>query len=268
MWRYSIFADTEFRRAPCSFFQHIDFEGRRPGLVIFATMVALVVNWTTTLGIFLITCEAVVMRRAYILKVRCNDFIFFNPSSLTTPKGNRYPRGMSHCALCASLNSGHLTRKSRFWGNRSVLLISFFCVLVGSDFGITPHHPPPVQSVSHSVNPIGLMLTLWGGGKQISSVSYQTSSLFRSALLPSPFRNYGCTGVHSRKTSRINELLGLYAIWEWGRIRRITFCFGSWNGPFICSLLSPLAASQNKRHTRVTLDSGNLTTTSDTIGFM
>jgi hypothetical protein len=31
-------------------------------------MVALIVNWTTTTGIFLITCEAVVMRRTYILK--------------------------------------------------------------------------------------------------------------------------------------------------------------------------------------------------------
>jgi hypothetical protein len=52
--------------------QHIDFSGRRPGLVIFAAMVALVVNWTTTIGIFLITCESVVMQRTYILRVcRC-----------------------------------------------------------------------------------------------------------------------------------------------------------------------------------------------------
>ena len=61
-------------------FQHIDFVGRRPGLVIFATMIGVIVNWTTTLGIFLITCEAVVMKRTYILKVRRDTVSFLPPS--------------------------------------------------------------------------------------------------------------------------------------------------------------------------------------------
>lgn len=47
---------------------HIDFTGRRPGLVKFACIVAVIVNWTSTIGIFLLTCEAVVMKRNYILR--------------------------------------------------------------------------------------------------------------------------------------------------------------------------------------------------------
>ncbi|KIM32282.1 hypothetical protein M408DRAFT_326899 [Serendipita vermifera MAFF 305830] len=47
---------------------HIDFSGKRPGLVVFAAMVALIVNWLITAAIFLVTGEAVVMRRVHILK--------------------------------------------------------------------------------------------------------------------------------------------------------------------------------------------------------
>ncbi|KAG8832261.1 hypothetical protein FRC17_001658 [Serendipita sp. 399] len=46
---------------------HIDFSGRRPILVKFAAILAVVVNWTSTIGIFLLTCEAVIMRRVHIL---------------------------------------------------------------------------------------------------------------------------------------------------------------------------------------------------------
>ncbi|CAG7855209.1 SubName: Full=Uncharacterized protein {ECO:0000313/EMBL:CCA73124.1} [Serendipita indica DSM 11827] len=45
----------------------IDFTGRRPGLVIFATIIAVIVNWLTTIGIFFLTAEAVIMRRYYII---------------------------------------------------------------------------------------------------------------------------------------------------------------------------------------------------------
>ncbi|KIM32286.1 hypothetical protein M408DRAFT_216321 [Serendipita vermifera MAFF 305830] len=47
---------------------HIDFSGKRPALVIFAAMVALIVNWLITAAIFLVTGEAVIMRRVHILK--------------------------------------------------------------------------------------------------------------------------------------------------------------------------------------------------------
>ncbi|PVG03770.1 hypothetical protein CPB86DRAFT_810345 [Serendipita vermifera] len=46
---------------------HIDFVGKRPGLVVFSALIAIIVNWTSTIGIFLLTCESVVMRRTYIL---------------------------------------------------------------------------------------------------------------------------------------------------------------------------------------------------------
>ncbi|KIM32284.1 hypothetical protein M408DRAFT_216300 [Serendipita vermifera MAFF 305830] len=48
---------------------HIDFSGKRPALVIFAAMVALIVNWLITAAIFLVTGEAVIMRRVHILKI-------------------------------------------------------------------------------------------------------------------------------------------------------------------------------------------------------
>ncbi|KIM32358.1 hypothetical protein M408DRAFT_326953, partial [Serendipita vermifera MAFF 305830] len=46
---------------------HVDFAGKRPALVVFAAMVALIVNWLITVAIFLITGEAVIMRRVHIL---------------------------------------------------------------------------------------------------------------------------------------------------------------------------------------------------------
>jgi hypothetical protein len=48
---------------------HINLTARRPALVIFATIVAVIVNWTSTISIFLLTGEAVVMKRYYILRV-------------------------------------------------------------------------------------------------------------------------------------------------------------------------------------------------------
>ncbi|KAG8770419.1 hypothetical protein FRC20_002107 [Serendipita sp. 405] len=46
---------------------HVDFTGKRPLLVKFAAILAVLVNWTSTIGIFLLTCEAVIMRRVHIL---------------------------------------------------------------------------------------------------------------------------------------------------------------------------------------------------------
>ncbi|KAG8832260.1 hypothetical protein FRC17_001657 [Serendipita sp. 399] len=48
---------------------HLEFTGRRPTLVKFAAVLAVLVNWTSTIGIFLLTCEAVIMRRLHILSV-------------------------------------------------------------------------------------------------------------------------------------------------------------------------------------------------------
>ncbi|CAG7855207.1 SubName: Full=Uncharacterized protein {ECO:0000313/EMBL:CCA74901.1} [Serendipita indica DSM 11827] len=68
-WRIQVSAnDTcriEAEDAGCEL--HLDFTGRRPGLVKFAAILAVLVNWTSTIGIFLLTCESVVMRRTYIL---------------------------------------------------------------------------------------------------------------------------------------------------------------------------------------------------------
>ncbi|KAG8793490.1 hypothetical protein FRC17_008446, partial [Serendipita sp. 399] len=46
---------------------HIDFTGRRPMLVKFAAVLAVLVNWMSTIGIVLLTCEAVFLRRLHIL---------------------------------------------------------------------------------------------------------------------------------------------------------------------------------------------------------
>ncbi|KAG8805611.1 hypothetical protein FRC18_006586, partial [Serendipita sp. 400] len=46
---------------------HIDFRGKRPDLVRFAAMLAVVVNWLSTFGIFVLTCEAAIMGRLHIL---------------------------------------------------------------------------------------------------------------------------------------------------------------------------------------------------------
>jgi hypothetical protein len=49
---------------------HLNFTGKRPGLVVFSALIAVIVNWCSTIGIFLLTCESVVMRRSYIFTVR------------------------------------------------------------------------------------------------------------------------------------------------------------------------------------------------------
>ncbi|KAG8805197.1 hypothetical protein FRC18_006805, partial [Serendipita sp. 400] len=46
---------------------HLYFTGKRPLLVKFAAILAVIVNWTSTIGIFLLTCEAVIMHRFHIL---------------------------------------------------------------------------------------------------------------------------------------------------------------------------------------------------------
>lgn len=45
----------------------IDFIGSRPPVVVFAAVSAVIVNWTSALFIFILTCEAIVLRRKYML---------------------------------------------------------------------------------------------------------------------------------------------------------------------------------------------------------
>lgn len=47
---------------------HLTLTGTRPPLVRFAAIVAAIVNWLTTTGIFLIVCESVILKRTYILR--------------------------------------------------------------------------------------------------------------------------------------------------------------------------------------------------------
>ncbi|KAG8775604.1 hypothetical protein FRC15_000437 [Serendipita sp. 397] len=46
----------------------IEFDGSRPPLLIFCAVAAVVVNWTCALFIFILTCEAIIMRRSYMLQ--------------------------------------------------------------------------------------------------------------------------------------------------------------------------------------------------------
>lgn len=46
----------------------IKFKGIRPPVVKFAAVSAVIVNWTSALFIFVLTCEAIVMRRRYMLE--------------------------------------------------------------------------------------------------------------------------------------------------------------------------------------------------------
>ncbi|KAG8814323.1 hypothetical protein FRC17_001198 [Serendipita sp. 399] len=46
---------------------HLSFTGKRPPLVRFAALLAVLVNWLSTIGIFVLTSEAVIMGRMYIL---------------------------------------------------------------------------------------------------------------------------------------------------------------------------------------------------------
>ncbi|KAG8751291.1 hypothetical protein FRC14_008007 [Serendipita sp. 396] len=46
---------------------HLDFIGKRPDLVRFAAILAIIVNWLSTIGIFLLTSEAAIMGRLHIL---------------------------------------------------------------------------------------------------------------------------------------------------------------------------------------------------------
>ncbi|CAG7855027.1 SubName: Full=Uncharacterized protein {ECO:0000313/EMBL:CCA74385.1} [Serendipita indica DSM 11827] len=68
-WRIQLAANNTCDLAPvdagCEL--HLDFTGRRPPLVKFAAILAVMINWASTIGIFLLTCESVVMRRTYIL---------------------------------------------------------------------------------------------------------------------------------------------------------------------------------------------------------
>ncbi|PVF92384.1 hypothetical protein CPB86DRAFT_744380 [Serendipita vermifera] len=45
----------------------LTFNARRPGLVKFACIVAVLVNWLSTISIFVMTCEGVVMRRSQVI---------------------------------------------------------------------------------------------------------------------------------------------------------------------------------------------------------
>ncbi|KAG8811526.1 hypothetical protein FRC17_002411 [Serendipita sp. 399] len=46
----------------------IEFDGVRPPLLIFCAVAAVLVNWSCALFIFVLTCEAIIMRRSYMLQ--------------------------------------------------------------------------------------------------------------------------------------------------------------------------------------------------------
>jgi len=46
----------------------VNFIAVRPGLVIFAAIVAVIVNWLSTIFIFIMTCEGVVLRRSSVIE--------------------------------------------------------------------------------------------------------------------------------------------------------------------------------------------------------
>ncbi|KAG8820877.1 hypothetical protein FRC17_009991 [Serendipita sp. 399] len=48
--------------------KEVTFIGKRPPLLIFCAIAAVVVNWTCAVFIFILTCEAIVMRRSYMLQ--------------------------------------------------------------------------------------------------------------------------------------------------------------------------------------------------------
>jgi hypothetical protein len=54
------------------FLQSVTINGGRPPLVKFAAVMAVIVNWTSTLFIFVMTCESLLMRRGYMLSVSSN----------------------------------------------------------------------------------------------------------------------------------------------------------------------------------------------------
>ncbi|CAG7852074.1 SubName: Full=Uncharacterized protein {ECO:0000313/EMBL:CCA74901.1} [Serendipita indica DSM 11827] len=68
-WRIRLTANNtcEFSAVDAGCELHLDFTGRRPPLVKFAAILAALINWASTIGIFLLTCESVIMRRTYIL---------------------------------------------------------------------------------------------------------------------------------------------------------------------------------------------------------
>ncbi|CCA73679.1 hypothetical protein PIIN_07632 [Serendipita indica DSM 11827] len=47
--------------------QEINIKGSRPPLVRFSAVMALIVNWTSPIFIFVLTCETVILRRGYML---------------------------------------------------------------------------------------------------------------------------------------------------------------------------------------------------------
>lgn len=49
--------------------KEITITAKRPAIVKFAAIMAVIVNWTSTFFIFILTCEALIMRRGYMLSV-------------------------------------------------------------------------------------------------------------------------------------------------------------------------------------------------------
>jgi hypothetical protein len=88
-------------------------------------MVAVVVNWTSTIGIFLLTGEAVIMKRYYILKV-CSEMYhkMYNNNELI---GNGHSGRLSDCPVRPSICSGYFTGCSRLWCNKCVTVFMNIC---------------------------------------------------------------------------------------------------------------------------------------------
>ncbi|KAL1744574.1 hypothetical protein HDZ31DRAFT_63946 [Schizophyllum fasciatum] len=68
-WKITATSHTTCRDLDSTFCElHVDFAVRRPGLVKFTVVAVLVVNWLSTIVIFLITGEALLLRRLHIVE--------------------------------------------------------------------------------------------------------------------------------------------------------------------------------------------------------
>jgi hypothetical protein len=47
--------------------QKLEFVARRPPIVKFAAVLSVIVNWTSTFFIFILTCEVIIMRRGFTM---------------------------------------------------------------------------------------------------------------------------------------------------------------------------------------------------------
>ncbi|CAG7849679.1 SubName: Full=Uncharacterized protein {ECO:0000313/EMBL:CCA73679.1} [Serendipita indica DSM 11827] len=63
----NMFSDANISQWNFSCYLEINIKGSRPPLVRFSVVMALIVNWTSPIFIFVLTCETVILRRGYML---------------------------------------------------------------------------------------------------------------------------------------------------------------------------------------------------------